>query len=131
MKLSKVLLLIAVVVILTIFFTLALIPKTTVRNVPMNFTVGTALGFSGDTDHLGFGTVRPTGVVQKTISLSAEKAQTVTVASSGNISEFVSYDSEFTLTPGEKLKYPVTLEVPGNVTEGYFEGTLKFVFKDD
>lgn len=86
-------------------------------------------GFNLDQDALHFGRVRPKGRIERGLVIkNTQSKRRVVVETSGEFSEWLSYQKSFILEPEEEKEIPFTLVVPEDAVEKDYAGEIKLFF---
>lgn len=102
-----------------------------IKEVPTDVRVSNHYGFNLNTDKLHFGRVTSPGNAERGITVRNQytKPLRVTIQTSGYISGWIytkDYDTLF--QPGESRSIILGVNVPENISDGDYNGTIRVVF---
>ncbi len=90
------------------------------------------IGLTGDTDKLDFGGVSPGSISSRKIKIKRIVDADVSVSYTNEIGKWMSVKPSpmFSIKSGEEKEITVEINVPQEVQNGKYEGTVKFCFKE-
>ncbi|MFH1506101.1 MAG: hypothetical protein ABIE94_03905 [archaeon] len=139
MKRTHAILLIILVVVVTAILTFMFYPRQAAgsdiidtKEVAMDLTVGSDVGFNADRDAVHFGTLDNGGLGQRSINLTNNMniPLVIELYISGNISDFISFSkNNIEVNPGEFKTVKVFASIPKNGIYGNYAGILRAVYR--
>jgi len=132
----KMVIVILVVSLLTIFFYEAFAGKTefsgaeSIQTIDARFIVGDRVGLNADKDVLDFGIIMPGSSAIRSINVTNTHPYNITVRlySSGNISKFIRFDGAMLVAINETKEIFLGAYVPSNATFESYSGDIKVAF---
>ena len=134
MKRSKLILLLAALVLLAVSATLFIYSRSITNTYSMYSEVivkpGNSAGIALDRgDIIRFGVVQPGGSAERKFHIQSGEKRFVQIKLTGNLSTYVTAsDNNFVLIPNETKTVTLTAEVPENAPEGNYSGYVHVLF---
>jgi len=101
------------------------------KDIPIFLKIGNVTGIRVENESLDFGTITYESSAQKTINLENNYKFPVNIffSCNGDVCDFLTYDSQVSLSPLEKKQAYFSTIVFSNQTYGNYSGKMQVVFK--